>query len=131
MSDLITLVEGDGPWSIIADSDKTWIAVAYNGEPVEFMSFNIPEDSDLRYVDIMDSLIQGATVTTNYLTAYVIEIDQDFDDWDGVYLVRAAYVPTGAEDEGVNIATADTVAEALAALQAYTGAESDEEDTDE
>lgn len=122
MSTMITIVDYPNDWSIIKTEADDYIAVAYKGDPTTFLSFVIPEDSDLRFVDIQDLLIGGTIVTTDYITAFTVEVGEEWDDFGGVYPIRTVYVPLQGEHAGkVFAASADTVDDAVETLQAFTG----------
>lgn len=121
-NDYTVLVDYPNDWSIVTDDEHSFVAVAHKGEPTNFINVYVPDDDEALYTEIMNTLIGGTIVTTDYLTGYAVELGE-WDEW-GEYPVHVVYATTESPDD-VNIASAPTLSDALDALQAYTGTPED------
>lgn len=117
-NDYTVLVDYPNDWSIVTDDSHSFVAVAYKGTPTYFLDVAVPDSDDNYFADILETLMAGTIVDTDYLTGYAVEMGE-WDEWDGVYPVHVVYVLT--DTEGTNVASADTLDAAVDALRSYTG----------
>ena len=110
-----TLASWRTGWTIVADADDTYLAIAHGEEPSDNISWemsDIENDTDraAQFTDLLDRLLGATLVDTDHLSGIVVDItgyDEDrIGDIRGIFTLKdedsdTVYVENGTDLDSV------------------------------